>query len=297
MSFAEAEEYCQSKNGHLAGISDSDEQEAVNKLLASYYPYSCRIGGYWTGDAWQWRTGESYSYTHWASAADDGDCIAVSGGANGGLGEWFFADDTSTQLKGFILEASITSLTLDTAPSKTEYIYGEALDLNGVSVTAQYADGGSVSVAADKLNAYGFDSSCGEKTVRLEYGGKYVSYTVTVTHDHSFGTEVLFEGIHPHRQYTQCECGTKSYTGENGYVDACPECNPSSLVPGDVNQDGDINTDDARLVLRFSVGLEELTDMQQAASDVDSLPGITTDDARTLLRYTVGLGEIYTLVI
>lgn len=53
---------------------------------------------------------------------------------------------------------------------------------------------------------------------------------------------------------------------------------------GDVNGDGTVNAADARLALRASAKLEELSDMQKKAADVDSKDGITAADARKILR-------------
>lgn len=63
----------------------------------------------------------------------------------------------------------------------------------------------------------------------------------------------------------------------------------SALETGDVNGDGKIMATDARIVLRASVGLEELDEIQTIAADVDGKPGISAADARLILRASVGL--------
>ena len=68
----------------------------------------------------------------------------------------------------------------------------------------------------------------------------------------------------------------------------------SANTPGDVDGDGEIKAADARLVLRASVDLEDLNEIQIAAADVDGIPGIKASDARLILRASVGLETLHT---
>lgn len=82
---------------------------------------------------------------------------------------------------------------------------------------------------------------------------------------------------------TECK-GVKSVE-----IDGTVQINPTS-VKGDVNRDGLILSDDARLALRCSVGLEkELTQIQIFACDVDDDGIVSAADARNILRMAVGL--------
>ncbi|MBQ6897810.1 MAG: MBL fold metallo-hydrolase [Clostridia bacterium] len=63
----------------------------------------------------------------------------------------------------------------------------------------------------------------------------------------------------------------------------------SSLLAGDIDNDGSVTASDARLALRYSVGLEEFDDQQQLISDVDFSNKTDASDARTILRMAVGL--------
>lgn len=64
----------------------------------------------------------------------------------------------------------------------------------------------------------------------------------------------------------------------------------SDLSRGDVNRDGVINSADARLALRYAVGLEgEITKVELFLADVIGNDGINSADARHILRYAVGL--------
>ncbi len=67
-----------------------------------------------------------------------------------------------------------------------------------------------------------------------------------------------------------------------------PEENPV-FKSGDVNMDGSITASDARLVLRHSSEMEELTDEQLSLSDMNSDSVITASDARQILRISAGL--------
>lgn len=65
----------------------------------------------------------------------------------------------------------------------------------------------------------------------------------------------------------------------------------SQHLAGDINGNSVIEAADARLVLRYSVGLEEFDEAQLLLADVDKKDGITAYDARTILRMSVGLED------
>jgi len=58
---------------------------------------------------------------------------------------------------------------------------------------------------------------------------------------------------------------------------------------GDINFDGKITSADSLTILRNSVGLENLTDLQNSLCNVDSDERITSADALYVLRYSVSL--------
>ncbi len=66
----------------------------------------------------------------------------------------------------------------------------------------------------------------------------------------------------------------------------------SSFLAGDIDKDGTVSASDARLALRFSVGLEDFDEEQQNIGDVDFDRAITASDARLILRMSVGLKEL-----
>lgn len=64
----------------------------------------------------------------------------------------------------------------------------------------------------------------------------------------------------------------------------------AEYIIGDVNNDGNVTAADARLTLRYSVGLEEFDDIQKQAAEVDgNTESISASDARIILRASVGL--------
>ena len=63
------------------------------------------------------------------------------------------------------------------------------------------------------------------------------------------------------------------------------------VAKGDVDEDGTVTAGDARLALRQSVGLENLSPRQLAAADVSGTGKVTPDDARTILRISVSLAS------
>lgn len=63
----------------------------------------------------------------------------------------------------------------------------------------------------------------------------------------------------------------------------------SEVASGDVNGDGDVLANDARLALRASAKLETLTETQKKAADVDGSGDVLANDARQILRFSAKL--------
>ncbi len=80
-------------------------------------------------------------------------------------------------------------------------------------------------------------------------------------------------------------------------VNAIGEEQEQALAPvilyqkGDLNADGLITAEDARLCLRAVVGLEELNDLQRAAADLSGCGVIDSSCARNILRASVGMEQ------
>ena len=77
-----------------------------------------------------------------------------------------------------VQQKTLVSLVLEKAPTRKEYIAGEAFDDTGMKLVATY-DNGDVETVTD-YELSGFDALPGEKTVVITLGGKYVSFPITV---------------------------------------------------------------------------------------------------------------------
>lgn len=69
LSWEEAESYCESRGGHLATITSSDENDAVFSYLLSF-GYESGYFGYTDNideGSWYWINDEASGYTNWHS--------------------------------------------------------------------------------------------------------------------------------------------------------------------------------------------------------------------------------------
>ncbi len=64
-----------------------------------------------------------------------------------------------------------------------------------------------------------------------------------------------------------------------------------AFVRGDVDSDGKVTASDARIILRISVGLDNLSEDNLSLGDVDYDGKISAADARKVLRLSVGINE------
>lgn len=96
------------------------------------------------------------------------------------------------------------------------------------------------------------------------------------------------------RKLLICAYGCKEESDRFGKVRDIFEYVYSLPVMGDADESGVIDASDARIVLRASVGLEEITSALRAQGDVDKDGELTSSDARTILRVAVGLEQLKT---
>lgn len=69
----------------------------------------------------------------------------------------------------------------------------------------------------------------------------------------------------------------------------CAAVGEKFVILGDANGDGKIDVNDARLILRYAVGLETANENLKAIADVNGDGKITVDDAREVLRQATGI--------
>lgn len=64
---------------------------------------------------------------------------------------------------------------------------------------------------------------------------------------------------------------------------------PTSLLIGDANEDGNVDSIDALLILRFALALVDPSSLNLANADVNGDGDVDSVDALTVLRMTMGL--------
>ena len=75
---------------------------------------------------------------------------------------------------------SVTSISIKANPSKTEYRYGESLDLTGATISVVKGSGTTDLPITDNMVS-GYDpTTVGKQTVKVSYGGKDTTFEVTV---------------------------------------------------------------------------------------------------------------------
>ena len=78
---------------------------------------------------------------------------------------------------------TITKITMDQLPDKTQYVLGDELDLTGGTVALQFSDGAiqEVALTAEDLLVTGFDpSTVGTQTLTVTYGGFTTSFEINM---------------------------------------------------------------------------------------------------------------------
>ena len=113
-----------------------------------------------------------------------------------------------------------------------------------------------------------------------------IEYPNNHTHDYS---ELWSSDVTSH--WHECECGGKSdeeaHIYDNEFDENCNACSYTRVVceKGDVNGDGDVDTDDAIYLLRHTLLQSEYPVNQSV--DFDGSGKVDTDDAIYLLRHTL----------
>ena len=93
---------------------------------------------------------------------------------------WKMEYGTYVTVKGE--EPSVTSITVKTAPEKTEYKIGEELDLSGIVIEAAYDDGTKKEIDIKDCTVTGFDNTkAGTQKVTVTYEDQTVTFEVTVS--------------------------------------------------------------------------------------------------------------------
>lgn len=175
LSWADAEAYCRSINGHLAVITSPEEQTQITNVLANAGANDCWIGG--TRDkngVFCWLNGEPIRYTNWASGEPNNlggheNCIHTysSGQWNDlpeGYTKWFICEWENVSDKPADLDsAEPTRLNINgelkVTPMTKQQVIDAGIDISGDDNfnSFQYtieADFDAAGVVIDKIVSY-----------------------------------------------------------------------------------------------------------------------------------------------
>ena len=254
-----------------------------------------------------------------ADFADNGTVTAntalaapvINGGAKQTLA--FGSRVTIALPDGAPANAKIMYTTDGTDPTENSKVYtapvavSNTMTLKAVVVCPGYPDSKVVSAAVTVGDAAAFQvtgdvtANNGDVTEGLTVtisGGSYKK-TAKVQSDGTYSFEAVPVGTY-----------TLSFAGSDKFAAASAKVTVSTFdpwvnlkltakggryTPGDVNNDGSIGADDARLALRRSVDLEDYPEgsMQFLACDVNADKAVGADDARLILRASVDLEDAF----
>ena len=103
LSWEQAKTACEKMGGHLVSVNSSGENTFLTKLISKTDKGNYWIGCSNTSGSWKWVTGESFSFTKWASGQPSGgsehygEMYAVAKGS-AGVGQWNDIAGTTSQL-------------------------------------------------------------------------------------------------------------------------------------------------------------------------------------------------------
>ena len=214
-----------------------------------------------------------------------------------------------------------TDVKITNIPVNTVYYEGDALDLNGLEVTVFYNTEEQETIEDYVIS--GFDNKkVGKQTVTVSYGGFLDTFEITVNHD--WETEFTIDeeptctkpGSKSHH-CTRCDAKTDiteipanghsygewivekpaSMTEDGLEVRICSACQKrdekilpaGDYLPGDVNNDGKVNSDDATYLLYHTFSPAEYPVRQDC--DFDGSGAVDSKDATYLLYYTFSPDE------
>ena len=121
----------------------------------------------------------------WTSS--NNDVATVNNGIVAAISTGETTITVTTEDGSYIAECIVTvkpipvSISITKQPHKTQYTIGEELDITNLEVTVTYSDKSTEIVTITTAHISGFDSTTiGDKTVTITFGGKTVTFIVTV---------------------------------------------------------------------------------------------------------------------
>lgn len=255
-------------------VFTQEEKTIVSKLLATdeskavqdYYAYSDIKGYILTGMGMGLLDGKVLVY--FADLNNQMGQSGVKRVANAAIAAAGSADKVTLQT---MYDAAMADKVAKNSPKrrKSAFDYCNSLKFDSSGVVNVF-EPGKYSVTASALN------------VRTGPGTSYSKFSTAIP----YGKEVEVIEV-------SGEWGKITYNGKTGWINLFyVQLVESSVNPNifpDVNGNGQVDAQDARLTLRFSAGLDKFTEKQKKTADVDSNGEITASDARTILRISAGL--------
>ncbi len=93
----------------------------------------------------------------------------------------FTARNTRITFSDIKLVTAVSSISVSNLPSKTDYIVGQTLDLDGLKVLAAYSDGSTEAISPNDFTVTGYDGSkAGKQTLTVNYGGRAATFDINV---------------------------------------------------------------------------------------------------------------------
>lgn len=180
----------------------------------------------------------------------------------------------------------------------------EIVEIDGVTHIAsriRYWEAGPVSTTEGTWSVYLLKGTTLEKATEISFCEKYDEIKACVLYDKSYA---VFDGVK--QDYSAMEAWLDELTSVmtvsrwgnedddrvmplQELLDDLLAQEPSEAVAGDVNGDGKADYSDALLILRASIGLEEITEEQKRIADVTGDGKPDYSDALKILRASIGL--------
>lgn len=202
--------------------------------------------------------------------------------------------------KAMIMAASSDTFGFDCVCLIKGILWGWCGDVNATYGGAKYASNGVPDIGADSMINKCSDVSrdfshieVGEAVWMSGHIGVYIGNGLAVECTPKWENKV---------QITACNCSKTGYNrrdwtkhGKLPWIDYSAKEPEKEPEKGDVNGDGIVSAEDARLALRAAVGLENLNADQKKAADMNNDGEITAEDARDILNKAVESPEYYTV--
>ena len=190
-----------------------------------------------------------------------------------------------------VVDKILTGIKVTTPPDKVNYVEGEKFDPTGMIVTGTYNDG-STAVINDYTYTPADSLEAGVKEIVVSKNG--FSDTVAIhlfvkdlsTYVHSKNGDVNRDGV-----VDNIDATILTEVLQNIITDY----NSKAVHTGDVDGDGSLATDDAKLIRNYLKGIINLSDTAKINADIDGDGEITEYDAVLIDKAVLGMWSLKTV--